>query len=171
MGGVMEREYNLFLFIGSGAVAWFYSSINFLGIKDIQVFALLIIFIISMVAGFLKTLALKEEVRSFVCSDLLSKTLMLFIPFVFAIEAKMLEVFKFFVDYSFAFLTLGEILAIMISIQSIKTRTPIKELDIYNMGIKKLQDFIIRHLKFEGKFKEKEERDEKQESHHNSARR
>ena len=55
----MEREYNLFLFIGSGFVAWFYSSINFLGIKDIQVFALLIIFVISMVAGFLKTLALK----------------------------------------------------------------------------------------------------------------
>ena len=155
----MEREYNLFLFIGS--VAWFYSSINFLGIEDIQVFALLIIFIVSMVAGFLKTLALKEEIRNFVCSDLLSKTLMLFIPFVFALEAKMLEAFKFFVDYSFAFLTLGEILAIMISIQSIKTRTPIKELDIYNMGIKKLQDFIIRHLKFEGKFKEKEDKDDK----------
>ena len=152
----LERDSNLFLFLGSGLVAWFYSSITYLGIKDVQVFALLFIFFISMVSGFLKTLALKVEIGVFVCTELLSKTLMLSIPFVFALEAKILEAFKFFVDYSFAFLTLGEILAIMINIQSIKTKTPIKELDIYNLAIKKVQGFVLRHLRFEGKHNEKE---------------
>ncbi len=156
----LDRDSNAFLIIGSCIVAWFYASINYLGIKDVQVYALLFIFFVSMFAGFLKTLALKEEVGAFVCSELLSKTLMLSIPFVFALEAKILEAFKFFVDYSFAFLTLGEILAIMINIQSIKTRTPIKELDIYNLAIKKVQGFVLRHFKFESKHIEKEKEKE-----------
>lgn len=158
-----EKESNLVLMVGSAVVAWFYASIEYLGIKDIQVYALLFIFFISTLSGFLKTLALKEELQGFLCSDLLSKALMVSIPFVFALEAKILEPFRFFVDYSFAFLTLGEILAIMINIQSIKSRTPINDLDIYNLAIKKMRDFIVRHLKLENRHIEKTEKEEKDE--------
>lgn len=142
----MEKE-NIFLIVGSIFVAWFYSILQFLKIDVVQVLVLVSIFVISMIIGTFRTLSLKEDMRAFVCSDLLAKTLMLFIPFIFALESKVILPFEYFVDYSFAFLTLGEILTIMVSIQSIKNKTPYKGVDIYNLGLKKLQKIIIKTLK------------------------
>ena len=84
----------------------------------------------------------------------------MFIPFVVAFGAKSIPALYIFVDYCFSFLILGEILSILICIQRLKTRNKdIKEVDIYNLMIKKFQDFLAKHLKI----KEVEERGEKYE--------
>lgn len=55
-----------------------------------------------------------------------------------------------FVDYCFSFLILGEILSILLCIQALRTRNPeIREIDIYNIAIKRLRDFAGRFLKLD----------------------
>ena len=156
---ISERS-NAVLFLGSGGLALFFQIMHYLGISEAQVYALLFVFFFSGFAGFIKTISFRENLRAFVCFDITSKALSLFVPFVVAFGAKSIPTLYIFVDCCFSFLILGEILSILICIQRLKTRSKdIKEVDIYNLMIKKFQDFLAKHLKI----KEVEERGEKYE--------
>lgn len=159
---------NQILIFGSGILAVFFQMISYLGISSAQVYALLFVFFFSGFAGFVKTISFRENLRAFICFDITSKALSLFIPFVVAFGAKSISNLYIFVDYCFSFLILGEILSILICIQALRTRNKeIKEIDIYNLVIKKLQDFIARHLKLESKHIEikNKEPPQKEETH------
>ncbi|MDE5603841.1 MAG: hypothetical protein K2I71_08035, partial [Helicobacter sp.] len=113
---------NAVLFLGSGGLALFFQITHYLGISEAQVYALLFVFFFSGFAGFIKTISFRENLRAFVCFDITSKALSLFVPFVVAFGAKSIPALYIFVDYCFSFLILGEILSILICIQRLKAR-------------------------------------------------
>lgn len=159
----LENNTNNALFLGSFILAIFYQILYYLGIEAAQAITLFIVFCFSGLTGFLRTLALGENLRIYMISDLLAKTLMLFIPFLFALISKEISALNIFKDYAFSFLILGELIAILINIQSIKTRTPIKEFDFYNLLVEKIKQLAMKYLKLEQISKNETEKKEKDE--------
>ncbi|EQA3509770.1 hypothetical protein ACX1PV_001750 [Campylobacter jejuni] len=147
--GNSENNANNLLVTGSFVLAVFYQILSYLGISTAQVFTLFFIFMFSAIVGFLKTFALNENLREYIISDLLAKTLLLFVPFIVAMIAKNITALYIFVDYVFSFLILGELLAILVNIQSIKTRRPIQEIDFYNLFVDKVKQISLKFLKIE----------------------
>ena len=145
----LENNANNVLVTGSFVLAVFYQILAYLGISTAQVVTLFFIFIFSGIVGFLKTFALNENLREYIISDLLAKTLLLFVPFIIAMIAKNITALYIFVDYVFSFLILGELLAILVNIQSIKTRKPIQEIDFYNILVDKVKQVSLKFLKIE----------------------
>lgn len=144
---ISERS-NAALFLGSGVLAMFFQIIAYLGISSAQVYALLFVFCFSGFAGLVKVISFRENLRAFICFDITSKGLSLFVPFIIALASKGIPSIHIFVDYCFSFLIIGEILSILICIQSLKTRNKdIKEVDIYNLFIQKLKESLARYLK------------------------
>ncbi len=151
----LDNNANLILIISSAILATFYQFLAYFKIEIAQVVVLLIIFSISGIASMIKTLALGKNFRNFLVTDILSKTLVFFIPFVLAIMAKQVNVFYYLVDYSFSFLTIGEFFAFLISIQSIRKKEDIKEMDFYNLFIEKFKGIANKYLKLEDDKNEK----------------
>ena len=147
--GNLENNANSVLVAGSFVLTIFYQILSYLGISDAQVFTLAFMFMFSGLVGFLKTFALNESLKAYIISDLLAKVLLLFVPFIVAMIAKNITVLYIFVDYVFSFLILGELLAILVNIQSIKTRKPIQEIDFYNIFIEKFKKIASKYLKIE----------------------
>lgn len=145
----IESNANNILFGGSVILALIYQLMAYLGIETAQVITLLIVFCFSGVVGIIRTLTLKEHLKGYLASDLLSKALMMFIPFIFALVAKNISVLYVLVDYSFSFLILGELLAILVGIQSIKQKKPIQELDVYNLFVDKFKLIVLKFLKMD----------------------
>ncbi|ENL6798464.1 hypothetical protein AB5Q79_001581 [Campylobacter jejuni] len=145
----LENNANDFLIVGSFSLAIFYQILAYLGISTAQVLTLFLIFIFSGLVGFLRTFALNENLKAYIFSDLLAKTLLLFIPFIVAMIAKNITALYIFVDYVFSFLILGELLSILVNIQSIKTRKPIQEIDFYNIFVDKIKQISLKFLKIE----------------------
>ncbi|EOI0394293.1 hypothetical protein ACMF0F_001394 [Campylobacter jejuni] len=145
----LENNGNNVLVTGSFVLAVIYQILSYLGVSTAQVFTLFFIFMFSGIVGFLKTFALNENLKSYIISDLLAKTLLLFVPFIVAMIAKNITALYIFVDYVFSFLILGELLAILINIQSIKTRKPIQEIDFYNLFVDKVKQISLKFLKIE----------------------
>lgn len=145
----LENNANNVLVTGSFVLAVFYQILSFLGISTAQVFTLFFIFMFSGIVGFLKTFALNENLKAYIISDLLAKTLLLFVPFIVAMIAKNITALHIFVDYVFSFLILGELLSILINIQSIKTRKRIQEIDFYNLLVDKVKEISLKFLKIE----------------------
>ncbi|EDK9115192.1 hypothetical protein GHK77_08940 [Campylobacter jejuni] len=145
----MENNANNLLVTGSFVLAVFYQILSYLGVSTAQVFTLFFIFMFSGIVGFLKTFALNENLKAYIISDLLAKTLLLFVPFIVAMIAKNITALYIFVDYVFSFLILGELLAILVNIQSIKTRKPIQEIDFYNLFVDKVKQISLKFLKIE----------------------
>ncbi|EGD3527770.1 hypothetical protein H6Y32_001599 [Campylobacter coli] len=147
--GNLENNANNLLVTGSFVLAVFYQILSYLGVSTAQVVTLFFIFMFSGIVGFLKTFALNENLKAYIISDLLSKTLLLFVPFIVAMIAKNITALYIFVDYVFSFLILGELLAILINIQSIKTRKPIQEIDFYNLFVDRVKQISLKFLKIE----------------------
>ncbi|EHV6715874.1 hypothetical protein K1F84_001885 [Campylobacter coli] len=147
--GNLENNANNLLVAGSFVLAVFYQILSYLGVSTAQVFTLFFIFMFSGIVGFLKTFALNENLKAYIISDLLAKTLLLFVPFIVAMIAKNITALYIFVDYVFSFLILGELLAILVNIQSIKTRKPIQEIDFYNLFVDKVKQISLKFLKIE----------------------
>lgn len=147
--GNLENNANSVLVAGSFVLAIFYQILSYLGISTAQVFTLFFIFTFSGIVGFLKTFALNESLKAYMISDLLAKTLILFMPFIVAMIGKSIPNLYIFVDYVFSFLILGELLAILVNIQSIKTRKAIQEIDFYNIFIDKVKHLSLKFLKIE----------------------
>ncbi|QYH12659.1 hypothetical protein A0056_004180 [Campylobacter jejuni] len=147
--GNLENNANSVLVAGSFVLAIFYQILSYLGISTAQVFTLFFIFMFSGLVGFLKTFALNESLKAYIISDLLAKVLLLFLPFIVAMIAKSITDLYIFVNYVFSFLILGELLAILVNIQSIKTRKPIQEIDFYNIFIDKVKHISLKFLKIE----------------------
>lgn len=147
--GNLENNANNVLVTGSFVLAVIYQILSYLGVSTAQVFTLFFIFMFSGIVGFLKTFALNENLKAYMISDLLAKTLLLFVPFIVAMIAKNITALYIFVDYVFSFLILGELLAILINIQSIKTRKPIQEIDFYNLFVDKVKQISLKFLKIE----------------------
>ncbi|EGF5817709.1 hypothetical protein ICF26_001582 [Campylobacter jejuni] len=147
--GNLENNANNLLVTGSFVLAVFYQILSYLGVSTAQVFTLFFIFMFSGIVGFLRTFALNENLREYIISDLLAKTLLLFVPFIVAMIAKNITALYIFVDYVFSFLILGELLAILVNIQSIKTRKPIQEIDFYNLFVDKVKQISLKFLKIE----------------------
>lgn len=147
--GNLENNANNLLVTGSFVLAVFYQILSYLGVSTAQVITLFFIFMFSGIVGFLKTFALNENLREYIISDLLAKTLLLFVPFIVAMIAKNITALYIFVDYVFSFLILGELLAILVNIQSIKTRKPIQEIDFYNLFVDKVKQASLKFLKIE----------------------
>lgn len=145
----LENNANNVLVTGSFVLAVFYQILAYLGVSTAQVITLFFIFIFSGIVGFLKTFALNENLKAYIISDLLAKTLLLFVPFIIAMIAKNITALYIFVDYVFSFLILGELLAILVNIQSIKTRKPIQEIDFYNILVDKVKQVSLKFLKIE----------------------
>lgn len=145
----LENNANNVLVTGSFVLAVFYQILAYLGISTAQVVTLFFIFIFSGIVGFLKTFALNENLKAYIISDLLAKTLLLFVPFIIAMIAKNITALYIFVDYVFSFLILGELLSILVNIQSIKTRKPIQEIDFYNILVDKVKQVSLKFLKIE----------------------
>lgn len=145
----LENNANNVLVTGSFVLAVFYQILAYLGVSTAQVFTLFFIFIFSGIVGFLKTFTLNENLKAYMISDLLAKTLLLFVPFIVAMIAKNITSLYIFVDYVFSFLILGELLAILVNIQSIKTRKPIQEIDFYNLFVDKVKQISLKFLKIE----------------------
>ncbi|HED5364314.1 TPA: phage holin family protein [Campylobacter jejuni] len=145
----IENDANNFLIVGSFSLAIFYQILAYLGISTAQVLTLFLIFMFSGLVGFLRTFALNENLKAYIFSDLLAKTLLLFIPFIVAMIAKNITALYIFVDYVFSFLILGELLSILVNIQSIKTRKPIQEIDFYNIFVDKIKQISLKFLKIE----------------------
>ena len=145
----LENNANNVLVTGSFVLAVFYQILAYLGVSTAQVVTLFFIFIFSGIVGFLKTFALNENLKAYIISDLLAKTLLLFVPFIIAMIAKNITALYIFVDYVFSFLILGELLAILVNIQSIKTRKPIQEIDFYNLFVDKIKQISLKFLKIE----------------------
>lgn len=145
----LENNANNVLVTGSFVLAVFYQILAYLGISTAQVITLFFIFMFSSIVGFLKTFALNENLREYIISDLLAKTLLLFVPFIIAMIAKNITALYIFVDYVFSFLILGELLAILVNIQSIKTRKHIQEIDFYNILVDKVKQVSLKFLKIE----------------------
>ncbi|EAJ0057860.1 hypothetical protein CK590_08175 [Campylobacter jejuni] len=147
--GNLENNANSVLVAGSFVLAIFYQILSYLGVSTAQVFTLFFIFMFSGLVGFLKTFALNESLKAYIISDLLAKTLILFVPFIVAMIAKNITVLYIFVDYVFSFLILGELLEILVNIQRIKTRKAIQEIDFYNIFIDKIKHISLKFLKIE----------------------
>ncbi|EAL3818979.1 hypothetical protein C1Z70_07510 [Campylobacter jejuni] len=147
--GNLENNANNLLVTGSFVLAVLYQILSYLGVSTAQVFTLFFIFMFSGIVGFLKTFALNENLKAYIISDLLAKTLLLFVPFIVAMIAKNITALYIFVDYVFSFLILGELLAILINIQSIKTRKPIQEIDFYNLFVDRVKQISLKFLKIE----------------------
>lgn len=147
--GNLENNANNLLVTGSFVLAVFYQILSYLGVSTAQVITLFFIFMFSGIVGFLKTFALNENLKAYMISDLLAKTLLLFVPFIVAMIAKNITSLYIFVDYVFSFLILGELLAILVNIQSIKTRKPIQEIDFYNLFVDKVKQISLKFLKIE----------------------
>lgn len=147
--GNLENNANNVLVIGSFALTVLYQILSYLGVSTVQVFTLFFIFMFSGIVGFLKTFSLNENLKAYIISDLLAKTLLLFVPFIVAMIAKNTTALYIFVDYVFSFLILGELLAILVNIQSIKTRKPIQEIDFYNLFVDKVKQISLKFLKIE----------------------
>lgn len=145
----LENNANNVLVTGSFVLAVFYQILAYLGVSTAQVFTLFFIFIFSGIVGFLKTFALNENLKAYMISDLLAKTLLLFMPFIVSMIAKNITALYVFVDYVFSFLILGELLAILVNIQSIKTRKHIQEIDFYNLFVDKVKQISLKFLKIE----------------------
>lgn len=145
----LENNGNNVLVTGSFVLSVIYQILSYLGVSTAQVFTLFFIFMFSGIVGFLKTFALNENLKSYIISDLLAKTLLLFVPFIVAMIAKNINALYIFVDYVFSFLILGELLAILVNIQSIKTRKPIQEIDFYNLFVDKVKKILLKFLKIE----------------------
>lgn len=145
----LENNANNVLVTGSFVLAVFYQILAYLGVSTAQVFTLFFIFIFSGIVGFLKTFTLNENLKAYIISDLLAKTLLLFVPFIVAMIAKNITALYIFVDYVFSFLILGELLAILVNIQSIKTRKSIQEIDFYNLFVDKVKQISLKFLKIE----------------------
>lgn len=145
----LENNANNVLVTGSFVLAVLYQILSYLGVSTAQVFTLFFIFMFSGIVGFLKTFALNENLKAYIISDLLAKTLLLFVPFIVAMIAKNITALYIFVDYVFSFLILGELLAILINIQSIKTRKPIQEIDFYNLFVDRVKQISLKFLKIE----------------------
>ncbi|EGT1666663.1 hypothetical protein I3I24_000923 [Campylobacter jejuni] len=145
----LENNANNVLVTGSFVLAVLYQILSYLGVSTAQVFTLFFIFMFSGIVGFLKTFALNENLKAYIISDLLAKTLLLFVPFIIAMIAKNITDLYIFVDYVFSFLILGELLAILINIQSIKTRKPIQEIDFYNLFVDRVKQISLKFLKIE----------------------
>lgn len=145
----LENNANNVLVTGSFVLAVFYQILAYLGVSTAQVVTLFFIFIFSGIVGFLKTFSLNENLRAYIISDLLAKTLLLFVPFIIAMIAKNITALYIFVDYVFSFLILGELLSILVNIQSIKTRKPIQEIDFYNILVDKVKQVSLKFLKIE----------------------
>lgn len=146
----MDDKANFILFFGSLILTGFWELISYLDIPTPEIYAILVVFVFSGFAGFIKTLVFKECLKSFICFDITSKGLSLLIPFMVAFAAKSIPPLSFFVDYCFSFLILGEIFAFLIYIQCIKTRNKdISHIDIYNAGLSNLKDFMLKYLKAE----------------------
>ena len=144
-----ENNANNVLIAGSFVLAVFYQILAYLGVSTAQVVTLFFIFIFSGIVGFLKTFALNENLKAYIISDLLAKTLLLFVPFIIAMIAKNITALYIFVDYVFSFLILGELLSILVNIQSIKTRKPVQEIDFYNILVDKVKQVSLKFLKIE----------------------
>ncbi|EFS7927551.1 hypothetical protein HW053_001637 [Campylobacter jejuni] len=147
--GNLENNSNNVLVVGSFVLTVFYQILAYLGVSTAQVITLFFIFMFSGIVGFLKTFSLNENLREYIISDLLAKTLLLFVPFIIAMIAKNITALYIFVDYVFSFLILGELLAILVNIQSIKTRKPIQEIDFYNLFVDKVKQISLKFLKIE----------------------
>ncbi|EAI8532198.1 hypothetical protein CWV87_05585 [Campylobacter jejuni] len=147
--GNLENNANNLLVTGSFVLAVFYQILSYLGVSTAQVVTLFFIFMFSGIVGFLKTFALNENLREYIIGDLLAKTLLLFVPFIVAMIAKNITALYIFVDYVFSFLILGELLAILVNIQSIKTRKPIQEIDFYNLFVDRVKQISLKFLKIE----------------------
>ncbi|HBD8900570.1 TPA: hypothetical protein KLA94_001758, partial [Campylobacter jejuni] len=80
----LENNANNVLVTGSFVLAVFYQILAYLGVSTAQVFTLFFIFIFSGIVGFLKTFTLNENLKAYMISDLLAKTLLLFVPFIVA---------------------------------------------------------------------------------------
>ncbi|UWJ04570.1 hypothetical protein OIBDGNHJ_00054 [Campylobacter phage PC22] len=145
----LENNANNVLVTGSFVLAVLYQILSYLGVSTAQVLTLFFIFMFSGIVGFLKTFALNENLKAYIISDLLAKTLLLFVPFIVAMIAKNITALYIFVDYVFSFLILGELLAILVNIQSIKTRKPIQEIDFYNLFVDKVKQASLKFLKIE----------------------
>ncbi|HEH6263773.1 TPA: hypothetical protein SHR85_001694 [Campylobacter jejuni] len=145
----MENNANNVLITGSFVLSVLYQILSYLGISTAQVFTLFFIFMFSGIVGFLKTFALNENLKAYIISDLLAKTLLLFVPFIVAMIAKNITALYIFVDYVFSFLILGELLAILVNIQSIKMRKPIQEIDFYNLFVDRVKQISLKFLKIE----------------------
>ncbi|EAH9758452.1 hypothetical protein EY869_08260 [Campylobacter coli] len=145
----LENNANNVLVTGSFVLAVLYQILSYLGVSTAQVFTLFFIFMFSGIVGFLKTFALNENLKAYIISDLLAKTLLLFVPFIIAMIAKNITALYIFVDYVFSFLILGELLAILVNIQSIKTRKPIQEIDFYNLFVDRVKQISLKFLKIE----------------------
>ncbi|EFB5611806.1 hypothetical protein HGM08_001770 [Campylobacter jejuni] len=147
--GNLENNANNVLVTGSFVLAIIYQTLSYLGVSTAQVFTLFFVFMFSGIVGFLKTFALNENLKAYIISDLLAKTLLLFVPFIVAMIAKNITALYIFVDYVFSFLILGELLVILVNIQSIKTRKPIQEIDFYNLFVDKVKQISLKFLKIE----------------------
>ncbi|EPE0650330.1 hypothetical protein ACSFW4_001723 [Campylobacter jejuni] len=147
--GNLENNANNILVTGSFVLAIIYQILSYLGVSTAQVVTLFFIFMFSGIVGFLKTFALNENLREYIISDLLAKTLLLFVPFIVAMIAKNITALYIFVDYVFSFLILGELLAVLVNIQSIKTRKPIQGIDFYNLFVDKVKQISLKFLKIE----------------------
>lgn len=145
----LEDKTNNVLVTGSFVLTVFYQILAYLGVSTAQVITLFFIFMFSGFVGFLKTFALNENLKAYIISDLLAKTLLLFVPFIVAMIAKNITALYIFVDYVFSFLILGELLAILVNIQSIKTRKPIQEIDFYNLFVDRVKQISLKFLKIE----------------------
>lgn len=145
----LENNANNVLVTGSFVLTVFYQILSYLGVSTAQVVTLFFILMFSGIVGFLKTFALNENLREYIISDLLAKTLLLFVPFIVAMIAKNITALYIFVDYVFSFLILGELLTILVNIQSIKTRKPIQEIDFYNLFVDKVKQASLKFLKIE----------------------
>lgn len=146
----MNDNANNLLIFGSVALSAFFQVTAYLGISSAQVYALFVVFCFSGIVGLVKTISFREGLKAFIAFDITAKGLSLFIPFVIAFGAKSMPALYIFVDYCFSFLILGEILSILLCIQALRTRNPeIREIDIYNIAIKRLRDFAGRFLKLD----------------------
>ncbi|HDZ5024826.1 TPA: hypothetical protein RTG57_001782, partial [Campylobacter jejuni] len=115
----VEQNSNYILVVGSAILTLIYQVLFYLGLSSTQVIVMVVVFFFSGMAGIIKCLALNQNLRLFLLTDILSKLLMFFVPFVLAVLAKQVSAFHYLVDYCFSFLTIGEFFAFLIAIQSI----------------------------------------------------
>lgn len=146
MRGYSNMQENTALIYGSGALAFFYNILDYLHITEAQILSLSAIFLISSLVMMFKCLMLRLSIIQFFVMELISKFCLLFVPFVIAIGAKQIPALSYFVDYIFSLLIIGEIFTIMISIQSIRTRKFIDDVDFFNFFVIKFKAWIYKHF-------------------------
>lgn len=140
---------NIILVTGSGVLTMLYNFISYLEISKEQILSLVAIFTISGIIGMFKYLVLRLSMTQFFIMECSSKLVLIFVPFVLAIGAKQVSVLYYFVDYIFSLLIVGEIFTILISIQSIRLRRLIDDVDFYNLFLHKFKGFIYTTFKLD----------------------